>query len=160
MTTTTNENDPDDVAASRPIGESIPSASARHLRSSQSLNKSKSIDLGANKATNEMTSLISSSMSVDRLLLRAESMDELDLRKSFKELVLENERLKSQVRGFIEDKDKQLQQEWIKKERQLQRKISELEEENKQMEQWKKEIQRLKDENSSLIRVVSKLSKQ
>ena len=85
-------------------------------------------------------------------------MGERDLRKSFKELVLENECLKQQLKGF-DDKEKQKIQEWIRKERQLQRKISELEEENKQIEQWKQEIQRLKDENSSLIRVVSKLSK-
>lgn len=97
-------------------------------------------------------------MSVDRLLLRAETMTDREIRKSFKELVIENERLKKQLINF-DDRDKQKQQEWIRKERQLQRKISELEEENKQLEQWKLEIQRLKDENSSLIRVVSKLSK-
>lgn len=98
-------------------------------------------------------------MSVDRLLLRADSMGERDLRKSFKELVMENERLKQQLKG-LDEKDKQRQQEWIRKERQLHRKISELEEENKEIEHWKQEIQRLKDENNSLIRVVSKLSKQ
>lgn len=103
--------------------------------------------------------LLHGSMSVDRLLLRADSMGERDLRKSFKELVMENERLKLQVKGF-DDKEKQRQQDWIRKERQLHRKISELEEENKQLEHWKLEIQRLKDENNSLIRVVSKLTKQ
>lgn len=96
-------------------------------------------------------------MSVDRLLLRAESMGERDLRKSFKELVMENERLKRQLLG-VDEKEKLRQQDWIRKERQLQRRISELEEDNKKLEQWKLEMQRLKDENSSLIRVVSKLS--
>lgn len=98
-------------------------------------------------------------MSVDRLLLRVESMGERDLRKSFKELVMENEKLRQQLKGF-DEKDKQRQQDWIRKERQMQRKISELEEENKQMDHCRQEIQRLKEENSSLIRVVSKLSKQ
>lgn len=97
-------------------------------------------------------------MSVDRLLLRSESMSERDLRKSYKELVMENERLKRQLKG-IDEREKQKQQDWIRRERQMQRKISELEEENRQFEHWKQEIQRLQDENSSLIRVVSKLSK-
>lgn len=97
-------------------------------------------------------------MSVDRLLSRSESMSERDLRKLFKELVMENERLKAEAREF-DEKEKQRQQEWIRKERQLQRKISELEEENRQAEQWQLEVQRLKDENRSLIRVVTKLSK-
>ena len=86
-------------------------------------------------------------------------MGERDLRKSFKELVMENEKLRQQLKGF-DEKDKQRQQDWIRKERQMQRKISELEEENKQMDHCRQEIQRLKEENSSLIRVVSKLSKQ
>lgn len=144
------------------IGDSIPSGSARHLARSQGqLLKSQSLDISRNQqaADSDNTQILSSSMSVDRLLLRAESMGERDLRKSFKELVMENERLRRQVMGF-DEKDKIRQQDWIRKERQLQRKISELEEENKQLEQWKLEIQRLKDENSSLIRVVSKLSKQ
>lgn len=145
------------------IGDNIPSASARHLRSSQ-LSKSKSLELSSsgNKTDGSTTNdspLLHGSMSVDRLLLRADSMGERDLRKSFKELVMENERLKQQLKGF-DDKDKLRQQDWIRKERQMHRKISELEEENKQLEQWKQEIQRLKDENNSLIRVVSKLTKQ
>lgn len=86
-------------------------------------------------------------------------MSERELRKSYKELVVEYERLKQHLQG-IDDREKQKQQEWIRKERQMQRKISELEEENRNLEQWRQEIQRLKDENSSLIRVVSKLSKQ
>jgi hypothetical protein len=154
------------------IGDSIPSGSARHLRQQQQqqqqqqqhgnqLFKSKSLEISSSDKAGDgqETSLLFSTMSVDRLLLRADSMGERDLRKSFKELVMENERLKQQLKGY-DDKDKQKQQEWIRKERQLQRKISELEEENKQIEHWKQEIQRLKDENNSLIRVVSKLSKQ
>lgn len=85
-------------------------------------------------------------------------MSERDLRKSYKELVMENDRLKKQLRG-IDEREKLKQQDWIRKERQLQRKISELEEENRQLEQWRQDVQRLQDENSSLIRVVSKLSK-
>ena len=149
-------------AEDEPIGDSIPSASARHLTSRQGqLLKTKSLENNSSQQSgaDSSTPLLSSSMSVDRLLLRAESMGERDLRKSFKELVMENERLKRQVKGF-DEQDKQRQQDWIRRERQLQRKISELEEENRQLEQWKLEIQRLKDENSSLIRVVSKLTKQ
>lgn len=86
-------------------------------------------------------------------------MSERELRRSYKELVVEHERLKRHLQG-IDDREKQRQQEWIRKERQMQRKISELEEENRNLDQWRQEIQRLKDENSSLIRVVSKLSKQ
>jgi len=41
----------------------------------------------------------------------------------------------------------------------LQRKVSELEEEVKQMEPHKTENQKLKDENAALIRVISKLPK-
>lgn len=144
------------------IGDNIPSGSARHLRSQHGqLSKSKSLELGsgANNQQSSDSPLLHGSMSVDRLLLRADSMGERDLRRSFKELVMENERLKQQLKGY-DEKDKQRQQDWIRQERQLHRKISELEEENKQIERWKQEIQRLKDENNSLIRVVSKLTKQ
>lgn len=100
--------------------------------------------------------MLAGSMSVDRLLLRSESMTERELRKSYKELVMENEKLRRKLDDIDEiEKEKQ---DWIRKERQLQRKISELEEENRQLEQWKHESQRLKDENRSLIRVVTKLS--
>jgi len=146
--------------------ENIPTQSARQQTKTPQqvqLLKSKSVDLSINqqqqKKQQDEWQLLSSSMSVDRLIARAESMGESDLRKSFKELVMENERLKSQLKGF-DDSEKQKQQEWMRKERQLQRKISELEEENKQIEHWKQEIQRLKEENNSLIRVVSKLTKQ
>lgn len=141
-----------DLSYDEPIGDSIPSGSARHLKQGQLL-KSHSLEINRQNAPQDSSQqVLSSSMSVDRLLLRADSMGERDLRKSFKDLVMENEKLKNLERLR--------QQEWIRKERQLQRKISELEEENKQIDQWKQEIQRLKDENSSLIRVVSKLSKQ
>lgn len=135
---------------------SITSGSApRHLKQGNLL-KSRSLEV-SQQPPDSSPSLLGS-MSVDRLLLRSESMSERDLRKSYKELVMENERLKRQLKGS-DEKDKQKQQDWIRKERQMQRKISELEEENRQLEQWKQEIQRLQDENSSLIRVVSKLSK-
>lgn len=138
--------------------EGIVSGSApRHLKQGQLL-KSRSLD-AAQQPAPDTGSMLSGTMSVDRLLLRSESMSERDLRKSYKELVMENERLKRQLRG-VDEREKQKQQDWIRKERQLHRKISELEEENRQVEQWKQEIQRLQDENSSLIRVVSKLSNQ
>lgn len=136
--------------------ESIISSSApKHVKQGQLL-KSQSLDV--NKPPPDVSSLFSTSMSVDRLLLRSESMTEKELRKSYKELVMENEQLKRQLKG-IDEREKQKQQDWVRKERQMQRKISELEEENRQLEQWRQEIRRLKDENNSLIRVVSKLSK-
>lgn len=128
----------------------------RHLRQGNLL-KSQSLDIKQQSQLDTST-LLSNSMSVDRLLLRSENMTERELRKSYKDLVMENERLKRHLKS-IDDIDKQKQQEWIRKERQLERKISELEEENKQLEQWKQESQRLKEENSSLIRVLSKISK-
>lgn len=136
--------------------EGISSGSApRHLKQGHLL-KSRSLDVS--HRPQDAQSILQGTMSVDRLLLRSESMSERDLRKSYKELVMENERLKKQLRG-IDDREKQKQQDWIRTERQLQRKISELEEENRQLEQWRQDVQRLQDENSSLIRVVSKLSK-
>lgn len=141
--------------SSRSDSVSIASSSIpKHLRQGQLL-KSQSLDISQQPI--EKNSLLGS-MSVDRLLTRAESMSERDLRKLFKDLATENERLRSQIKTF-DDREKQRQQDWIRKERQMQRKISELEEENRQAEQWKEEIQRLKDENRSLIRVVTKLSK-
>lgn len=135
------------------ISSSVP----RHLRNQGNLLKSQSLDIGQQQQLDTAT-LLSGTMSVDRLLLRSESMTERELRKSYKELVMENERLKKHLKA-LDDKEKQKSQDWIRKERQLERKISELEEENKSLEQWKQESQRLKDENSSLIRVLSKLSK-
>lgn len=135
--------------------DSIRSGSApRHLKQGQLL-KSRSLDVSQPPPPD---SSLTSSMSVDRLLLRSESMSDRELRRAYKELVIENERLKRQLKG-VDENEKQKQQDWIRKERQMQRKISELEEENRQLDQWKQEIQRLQDENSSLIRVVSKLSK-
>lgn len=136
--------------------DSIRSGSApRHLRQGNLL-KSQSLDI--KQPQFDTSTLLAGSMSVDRLLLRSENMTERELRKSYKDLVMENERLKRHLKS-LDDVEKQKQQEWIRKERQLERKISELEEENKQLEQWKQEMQRLKDENSSLIRVLSKISK-
>lgn len=131
----------------------------RHLRQGQLL-KSQSLDISQHQqqAAEPASNSLFGSMSVDRLLSRSESMSERDLRKLFKELAMENQRLKVEIKEFDEMK-REKQQEWVRKERQLQRKISELEEENRQAEQWRLEVQRLKDENRSLIRVVTKLSK-
>lgn len=120
--------------------------------------KSNSMDIGKQIANTPVSTLFNS-ISVDRLLIRSESMSDRELRRIFKELVIEYERLKDQVRTK-EELIQQSEQDWIRKERQFQRKVSELEEENKQLEEYKLQIQRLKDENSSLIRVVSKLTKQ
>lgn len=120
--------------------------------------KSNSVDVVKADNSPDTQNSLFYSLSVDRFLIKSESMTERELRKIFRELVIEFERLKSEVKDK-EDREKQTQQDWIRAERQLQRKISELEEENKQIEQYKQEIQRLKEERSSLIRVVSKLSK-
>lgn len=133
------------------------STTTKHSKVGQ-LMKSNSMDIGKQIA-NTPASTLFNSISVDRLLIRSESMSDRDLRKIFKELVIEYERLKDNVRTK-EEVIQQLEQDWIRKERQFQRKVSELEEENKQLEEYKLQIQRLKDENSSLIRVVSKLTKQ
>lgn len=136
------------------------SSAPRHPKPLAQVLKSRSLDINqhAQQQKQQNESALPASMSLDRLLLRTETMSERELRKSYKELVVENESLKKQLKG-IDERDKQKEQEWIRKERQMQRKISELEEENRQLEHWKQEIQHLKDENSSLIRVVTKLSK-
>lgn len=134
-------------------------ASSSPTRNGKAISKSRSLDIGQHHTADASPATITSSLSVDALLSRCELMSERELRRSYKELVVEHERLKRHLQG-IDDREKQRQQEWIRKERQMQRKISELEEENRNLDQWRQEIQRLKDENSSLIRVVSKLSKQ
>lgn len=131
---------------------------SRHLKTQGQLLKSNSVDVVKADNSPDTQNSLFYSLSVDRFLIKSESMTERELRKIFRELVIEFERLKSEVKDK-EDREKQTQQDWIRAERQLQRKISELEEENKQIEQYKQEIQRLKEERSSLIRVVSKLSK-
>lgn len=158
INTSLDEADRDYVSSSSPTRKSGSGTKA-------ALSKSRSLDIGQHAKGSvdddgdAVAKTLSSSVSVDTLLSRCESMSERELRRSYKELVVEHERLKRHLQG-VDDKEKQRQQEWIRKERQMQRKISELEEENRHLDQWRQEIQRLKDENSSLIRVVSKLSKQ
>lgn len=130
---------------------------SRHLRQGQVI-KSSSFDV-SKASTNEPTNKLFYSMSVDRLLDRSDSMDEKELRKTFRELVIEFERLKNEFREKEENEKENLQN-WIRTERQFQRKISELEEENKQIEKFKIDIERLKQERGSLIRVISRLTKQ
>lgn len=149
----------DDEQEPRQDANDINNNNSTRLYKHGQLVKSNSLDIGKQILANTGASTLFNSISVDRLLIRSESMTERELRKIFKELVIEYERLKDQIRTN-DDNDKQSEQDWIRKERQLQRKISELEEENRQLEEYKLEIQRLKDENSSLIRVVSKLTKQ
>ena len=84
----------------------------------------------------------------------------IDYKKLYEELLKENEFLirKLKETEVIRNKDKELQ-DFQREKRQLLRRIGELEEELKQKEDLLKENIRLKDENSALIRVISKLSK-
>ncbi|XP_070158495.1 protein phosphatase 1 regulatory subunit 12A isoform X2 [Polyergus mexicanus] len=99
---------------------------------------------------------------------------ELDYKKLYEESLAENERLKDklkrsdeqlkEVRSLLEkaqsNQNKVILSEAEKRERRaMERKLSEMEEELKVMDQLKCENQRLKDENGALIRVISKLSK-
>ncbi|XP_050462399.1 protein phosphatase 1 regulatory subunit 12A isoform X2 [Cataglyphis hispanica] len=99
---------------------------------------------------------------------------ELDYKKLYEESQAENERLKDklkrsdeqlkEVRSLLEkaqiNQNKVILSEAEKRERRaMERKLSEMEEELKVMDQLKCENQRLKDENGALIRVISKLSK-
>ena len=73
------------------------------------------------------------------------------------EVSKENEFLVRKVKE-LEEKRTQVQ-EFQREKRQLLRRIGELEEELKAKEELQKDVQRLKEENSALIRVISKLSK-
>lgn len=99
---------------------------------------------------------------------------ELDYKKLYEESQAENERLREklrrsdeqlrEVRGLLDKaqstQNKNNLSEMEKRERRaMERKLSEMEEELKVMEQLKCENQKLKDENGALIRVISKLSK-
>ncbi|XP_029669263.1 protein phosphatase 1 regulatory subunit 12A isoform X2 [Formica exsecta] len=99
---------------------------------------------------------------------------EIDYKKLYEESQAENERLKDklkrsdeqlkEVRSLLEkaqsNQNKVILSEAEKRERRaMERKLSEMEEELKVMDQLKCENQRLKDENGALIRVISKLSK-
>ncbi|RWS06381.1 protein phosphatase 1 regulatory subunit 12A-like isoform X4 [Dinothrombium tinctorium] len=76
---------------------------------------------------------------------------EKDYRKLYEELLQTYESLKKDYA--------KREQEWNREKRQMQRRIGELEEECKQLDNFRADNQRLKDENGALIRVISKLSK-
>ncbi|XP_066600457.1 protein phosphatase 1 regulatory subunit 12A isoform X2 [Prorops nasuta] len=99
---------------------------------------------------------------------------ELDYKKLYEESQAENERLREKLRRSDEQlkeaksllekaqtvQNKTVLSETEKRERRaMERKLSEMEEELKIMDQLKCENQKLKDENGALIRVISKLSK-
>lgn len=88
---------------------------------------------------------------------RQKSDSEVDYKALYKEVSKENEFLIKKVKE-LEEKRNQIQ-EFSREKRQLLRRIGELEEELKTKEELMKENQRLKEENSALIRVISKLSK-
>ncbi|XP_069980014.1 protein phosphatase 1 regulatory subunit 12B-like isoform X3 [Penaeus vannamei] len=75
---------------------------------------------------------------------------ESELRQTREAIDLNNK--KNNTRLAMAEADK-------REKRALERKLSEMEEELKLLEQLKQENQRLKDENGALIRVISKLSK-
>ncbi|XP_018313074.1 protein phosphatase 1 regulatory subunit 12A isoform X2 [Mycetomoellerius zeteki] len=121
-------------------------------------------------------SSLSSEASSTPIRLKSNSSEngELDYKKLYEESQVENERLKDklkrsdeqlkEVRHLLEkmqiNQNKVILSEAEKRERRaMERKLSEMEEELKVMDQLKCENQRLKDENGALIRVISKLSK-
>ncbi|KAE8742853.1 hypothetical protein FOCC_FOCC011534 [Frankliniella occidentalis] len=113
------------------------------------------------------------SASVSRAVTPARSENgEIDYKKLYEESQLENERLREKLKKTEDDlrgskalaensvPNKNSLSEIEKRERRaMERKLSEMEEELKLLEQLKTENQRLKDENGALIRVISKLSK-
>ncbi|XP_049829358.1 protein phosphatase 1 regulatory subunit 12A isoform X9 [Schistocerca gregaria] len=99
---------------------------------------------------------------------------EIDYKKLYEALLLENERIKEKLQKTEEALNEARVQissssipppknslsEMEKRERRaMERKLSEMEEELKLLEQFRSENQKLKDENGALIRVISKLSK-
>ena len=85
---------------------------------------------------------------------------DIDYKKLYKELLKENEFLIKKIKEFENNRQKEKElQDFQREKRQLLRRIGELEEELQQKEELLKENARLKDENSALIRVISKLSK-
>jgi len=83
--------------------------------------------------------------------------DEKDYKTLYFELLKENEFLIKKIKDF--ENNRKSEKEFLAEKRHLLRRISELEEELNQKEELKNENTRLKDENSALIRVISKLSK-
>ncbi|XP_039617677.1 protein phosphatase 1 regulatory subunit 12A isoform X6 [Polypterus senegalus] len=108
---------------------------------------------------------------------RVDRQDTVDYKKLYEQILVENEKLKAQLRDTdleLADLKVQLEKatqrqerfadrsllEMEKRERRaLERRISEMEEELKMLPDLKADNQRLKDENGALIRVISKLSK-
>nr|CAH7741538.1 unnamed protein product [Callosobruchus chinensis] len=99
---------------------------------------------------------------------------EIDYKKLYEQQLAENERLKDKLRKSEEElrdtkqtlekinvvTSKNSLSELEKRERRaMERKLSEMEEELKNLDNLRSENQRLKDENGALIRVISKLSK-
>ncbi|XP_063236485.1 protein phosphatase 1 regulatory subunit 12A isoform X12 [Bacillus rossius redtenbacheri] len=99
---------------------------------------------------------------------------EVDYKKLYEQAMEENDRLReklkktedtltaarTQLESASNTSSKNSLSELEKRERRaMERKLSEMEEELKLLEQFKQENQRLKDENGALIRVISKLSK-
>nr|XP_023022877.1 protein phosphatase 1 regulatory subunit 12B-like [Leptinotarsa decemlineata] len=99
---------------------------------------------------------------------------EIDYKKLYEQQLVENERLKDKLRKSDEElretkqtlekinlvTSKNSLSELEKRERRaMERKLSEMEEELKNLDNLRTENQRLKDENGALIRVISKLSK-
>uniref|UniRef100_A0A0K2UGN5 cGMP-dependent protein kinase interacting domain-containing protein n=1 Tax=Lepeophtheirus salmonis TaxID=72036 RepID=A0A0K2UGN5_LEPSM len=95
---------------------------------------------------------------------------DIDYKKLWEESQLDNSRLRDELsksedtrgrlEGALHSASKPQMSETEKREkRALEKKLSEMEEELKQIEHLKNEIQRLRDENGALIRVISKLSK-
>ncbi|CAG2108974.1 unnamed protein product [Medioppia subpectinata] len=88
------------------------------------------------------------------------AVDDKDYKKLYKELLKENEFLVKKLKDFEANRRQEKDfQEFQREKRQLLRRLSELEEELRTKEELIKENSRLKDENSALIRVISKLSK-
>nr|XP_022917850.1 protein phosphatase 1 regulatory subunit 12A isoform X2 [Onthophagus taurus] len=122
---------------------------------------------------NERSGRSSRVSSSSDLILRGEN-GEIDYKRLYEQSLTEIDRLKDKLRKSDEElrdtkqtleklqtvTSKNSLSELEKREkRAMERKLSEMEEELKQMEVLKTEVQRLKDENGALIRVISKLSK-
>uniref|UniRef100_A0A034V709 Protein phosphatase 1 regulatory subunit 12B n=1 Tax=Bactrocera dorsalis TaxID=27457 RepID=A0A034V709_BACDO len=105
---------------------------------------------------------------------RSENGEAIDYKALWEAVKLENDKLKQQLKKkddeivqsratlerFTNATTKNSLSELEKRERRaMERKLSEMEEELKQLEVYKTENQRLKEENGALIRVISKLSK-
>lgn len=129
--------------------------------------KGSTSSLGSSAAVNSRPSSRGSSVGPEN--------GDIDYKKLYEEQLEENFRVHERLRGA--ENELRLSREAIdvnnkknntrlamaeadkREKRALERKLSEMEEELKLLEQLKQENQRLKDENGALIRVISKLSK-